>query len=162
MGTTKKTPARRTRGGLTSDRNRLGLIVDADTSLRLGRIRQHGTAAELLVRRAAYAAGLRYRVANPDLPGSPDLASRCAQWAIFVHGCFWHRHRGCSRSTTPKRNRKFWVTKFRANVARDARAVLALEHAGFRVLTIWECEAAQPEMLQKIVASFAQPRQKRV
>lgn len=104
-------------------------------------IRQSGTAAELAVRAAATALGLRYRVRNGDLPGRPDLANRSRRWAVFVHGCFWHRHEGCSRTTTPARNRAFWVAKFEANIARDARAMAALSALGWAVVVVWECEA---------------------
>src|SRR5688500_542986 len=97
------------------------LILDEVTSKRLGRIRQADTAPEQTVRRALWALGLRFRRANRDLPGSPDIANRTAHWAVFVHGCFWHAHTGCSKATVPKRNRQFWLEKFAANRARDAR-----------------------------------------
>jgi len=116
------------------------LEVDAETSRRLGRIRQQDTTPERAVRRFLYAIGVRFRVRNRDLPGSPDVANRAARWAVFVHGCFWHRHPNCRRSTTPKRSREFWVAKFEANVARDARAVEELRSRGYRVVVIWECE----------------------
>jgi DNA mismatch endonuclease (patch repair protein) len=105
----------------------------------MGRVRQKATLPELLVRSALAELGQRYRLQNRDLPGSPDLANRRARWAIFVHGCFWHRH-GCSATTTPTRNRDFWEAKFARNVARDARAIAALEELGYRVIVIWECE----------------------
>jgi DNA mismatch endonuclease, patch repair protein len=114
--------------------------VDAETSQRMAGVRQRDTKAECIVRRAAHALGLRFRVRNRDLPGSPDLANRARRWAVFVHGCFWHRHPGCSRTTTPKRNRSFWVAKFDANGARDRRVISALREMRFRTLIIWECE----------------------
>jgi DNA mismatch endonuclease (patch repair protein) len=89
------------------------LVFDSATSERMGGIRQQGTTPELAVRRALTQLGLRYRVHNRDLPGSPDIAHRGAKWAIFVHGCYWHRHDGCRRSTTPKRNTEFWLAKLR-------------------------------------------------
>lgn len=115
--------------------------TDLDTSRRMGGVRQSSTAAELLVRRIAHSTGLRYRISNRDLPGSPDLANRSRRWAIFVHGCFWHRHEGCKRSTTPTRNREFWIAKFRANVERDLRVVGELRRLGWRVVIVWECES---------------------
>ena len=118
------------------------LRTDPQTSARLGRIRQHGTKPELAVRRVLYDLGLRYRVNNRDLPGSPDVANRKKKWAVFVHGCFWHAHEGCAKATVPKRNREFWLEKFQANRERDARAVGLLEQRGYRVITVWECEAA--------------------
>lgn len=118
--------------------------TDAATSARLAGIRQHGTAAELAVRRVATALGLRYRVRNRDLPGSPDLANRSRHWAVFVHGCYWHAHLGCARATVPKRNRAFWEAKFAANRARDARSVAALANKGYHIVTLWECELDDP------------------
>lgn len=125
---------------MTRGRRRSPLVFDRATSLRLSKIRQRDTAPELAVRAILCALGLRYRVRNRDLPGSPDIANRTAHWAVFVHGCYWHAHRGCSRATVPKRNREFWVAKFEANVKRDAVAVAALRRRGFRVAVVWECE----------------------
>ena len=119
---------------------RQSLIVDAATSARLSEIRQHGTTPELEVRKILRSMSIAYRTSNRDLPGSPDLANRSKKWAIFVHGCFWHRHEQCHRSTTPKRNRTFWLEKFNANVARDKRAIARLQSLGYRVLTLWECD----------------------
>lgn len=121
------------------------MLVDPATSRRMADIRQHGTKPELIVRRIVTALGHRYRVKNRDLPGSPDLANRSRGWAIFVHGCYWHRHEGCRLATTPKRNREFWVAKFERNVARDRQAVRDLEELGFAVLVIWECETRTPD-----------------
>ncbi|MBL8115360.1 MAG: DNA mismatch endonuclease Vsr [Acidobacteria bacterium] len=103
-------------------------------------IRQKDTSAERLVRKILSSLGLSFRVRNRDLPGSPDVANRSRAWAVFVHGCFWHRHAACPRSSTPKRNRAFWEEKFRQNVARDRRAQAALRKAGYRVVIVWECE----------------------
>jgi DNA mismatch endonuclease (patch repair protein) len=125
-----------------------GLILDAATSRRLGKIRQRDTTAEQRVRRALWALGLRYRVGVRGLPGSPDLANRSARWAVFVHGCYWHSHRGCPRATVPKRNRSFWLDKFAANRARDARVRRALRRLGFLVFVVWECQALDERRLE--------------
>jgi DNA mismatch endonuclease, patch repair protein len=116
------------------------LETDAETSGRMALMPQRDTKPELWVRSAVHAMGRRFRVENRDLPGSPDLANRNGRWAIFVHGCYWHAHPGCPRATVPKRNRDFWLAKFDANRARDARAEEELWHRGFRVLVLWECE----------------------
>jgi DNA mismatch endonuclease, patch repair protein len=129
--------------------SRLDLELDEATSRRLSKQLQHGTKAELIVRRIAHGLGLRFRVHNRDLPGSPDLANRSRHWAIFVHGCYWHSHRGCERATLPKRNREFWKAKFEANRARDARAIKRLRAEGFRVMTVWECELKRPKSVIK-------------
>lgn len=105
----------------------------------MGRVRQRDTAAELRVRRVVAAMGWRYRTVNRDLPGSPDLANRTRKWAVFVHGCFWHRHKGCPKATVPKANRAFWLAKFSANQARDKHALTELRNMGFSVAIVWEC-----------------------
>jgi DNA mismatch endonuclease, patch repair protein len=110
-------------------------------------VRQHDTSAEQLVRQILIRLGHRFRSENRDLPGSPDIANRSQQWAVFVHGCFWHRHSGCVRTTTPKRNRTFWEQKFVQNKRRDARALTALRKMGFRTLVVWECQVEKKESL---------------
>lgn len=115
------------------------LLVDDATSERMALVRQRGTRPELVVRAALTALGHRFRLSNRDLPGSPDLANRARGWAVFVHGCFWHRH-GCKATTTPGRNGAFWEAKFQRNIERDRRALEALAAAGYRVVVIWECE----------------------
>lgn len=131
------------------------VVYDDETARRMGGIRQKDTTPELAVRRILVTLGLHYRVRNRDLPGSPDMANRNDTWAVFVHGCFWHRHSGCSRATTPKRNTDFWKAKLDANVARDRSVVAKLRRARFRVLTIWECQTERTEVLLPIVTRFA-------
>lgn len=128
--------------------------TDSATSRRMGDVRQRGTTPELAVREALARFGVRFRTSNRDLPGSPDIANRRQRWVVFVHGCYWHRHAGCRRTTTPKRNTGFWLAKFAANVARDARARRALRNQGYRVLTIWECDSERPDRLSRLVARF--------
>jgi DNA mismatch endonuclease (patch repair protein) len=141
-------PAATTRRRRTDRSARADLATDPATSARLARVRQRDTAAEVAVRLAAYALGHHFRIHNRDLPGSPDIANRTRKWAIFVHGCFWHRHLGCPRTTTPKRNRAFWVEKFQANRARDRRVRAALRRAGYRTVVVWECESENPARLR--------------
>ncbi|HEX7830733.1 MAG TPA: very short patch repair endonuclease [Thermoanaerobaculia bacterium] len=125
-------------------------MVDAETSARLGRVRQHGTSAEMAVRKLLHALGRRFRIHNRDLAGSPDIANRSRKWAVFVHGCFWHRHADCKRATTPSRNREFWLQKFEANVARDARVQATLREQGYRVMVVWECELENVSRLKTL------------
>jgi DNA mismatch endonuclease (patch repair protein) len=125
----------------------LPVRTDAKTSMRMALVRQRDTTAELAARRALHALGHRFRVRNRDLPGSPDIANRRRHWAVFVHGCFWHRHQGCPRTTTPKRNRNFWSEKFQANQERDRRALTQLRRLGYKVVVVWECETECPEVL---------------
>lgn len=136
----------------TSDR-RHGLVVDSATSQRFSKFPQRDTSTELVVRRALHAAGLRFRVHNRDLPGSPDIANRSAKWAVFVHGCFWHHHENCRRATIPKRNRAFWLKKFAANRSRDAAKARRLRLLGYQVFQIWECVANDDSCLRSTIAN---------
>lgn len=122
----------------------------------MGRVRSSDTQPELFVRRALYAAGLRYRLHPKDVPGRPDVVFRARQIALFVHGCFWHRHPGCKATRTPKSRVTFWKAKFAENVARDRRVVKALTAAGWRVIVLWECEARDAARVAEVVAEIAQ------
>jgi DNA mismatch endonuclease (patch repair protein) len=108
----------------------------------MGRVRQRATRAEQAVGLALRTLGHGYRTNVRALPGSPDFANRSQRWAVFVNGCFWHRHTGCARATTPTANRAFWLEKFAANRARDAAAIRALRRMGFKVAVVWECQTA--------------------
>lgn len=132
------------------ERRLVGTELPATTaaaSERMSRIRQRGTHPETSVRRAATTLGLHYRTINRDLPGSPDLANRTKKWAIFVHGCYWHHHEGCARGTTPKNNRRFWLSKFARNQERDAEAQSKLTKLGYRVVIVWECETGDASVI---------------
>ena len=107
------------------------------------------------MRQVCTAAGLRYRVRNRDLPGSPDLANRSRRWAIFVHGCYWHRHESCRKATVPRSNVAFWTAKFGRNVERDVQVRDALRGLGYTVLTIWQCEAELPAVLLRRIGAFS-------
>lgn len=137
------------------------VVTDPETSRRMGGIRQKNTKPERAVRELLHALGHRYRVQNRDLPGSPDAANRSRQWAVFVHGCFWHAHTGCYKATVPKRNREFWLEKFRQNRARDRRAARALEGAGYIVVVVWECELAAPSGLRRRLGALLRSRRTR-
>lgn len=113
-------------------------------------IRGRNTKPELVVRKALFAAGFRYRLHSPRLPGRPDIVLPRYRCAVFVHGCFWHRHPGCRFAYVPKSNTKFWRDKFQANVRRDEHVKTALRGAGWRVLTVWECSVNQ-ERLSKLI-----------
>lgn len=115
-------------------------IVDPEKrSTMMAGIKGKGTKPEILVRRALFAEGLRFRLHRGDLPGAPDIVLPGRRVAIFVHGCFWHRHAGCRLAKLPSSNADFWRNKLDGNVKRDERAVVALQAAGWRVLVVWEC-----------------------
>jgi DNA mismatch endonuclease (patch repair protein) len=129
-------------------------IVDRATRSRMmSGIRARNTKPEVAVRSFLHRAGLRFRLHSKSLPGTPDLVLPRWHAVVFVHGCFWHRHPGCSKAYTPKSNRRFWMTKFRMNIARDAVAIAALRHAGWRVFTVWECQASAAN-LRRLVAAI--------
>jgi DNA mismatch endonuclease (patch repair protein) len=85
--------------------------------------------------------GYRFRLHRRDLPGSPDIVMPRYHIVVFVHGCFWHRHLGCKKTTTPKQNADFWLAKFERNKERDAQVECKLAALGWKVVTIWQCEA---------------------
>ena len=125
------------------------------------RIRKKDTKPELIVRRAAHALGFRFRLHRRDLPGSPDLSFPRHRKVIFVHGCFWHQHEGCRLARLPKSKLDYWLPKFARNIERDELARIALEAAGWRCLTIWECETLDSEMLQIVLRKFLLGRNSR-
>lgn len=106
----------------------------------MSRVSSRNTSPEIRVRSAAHAKGLRFRVHRKDLPGTPDLVFPKWRTAIFVHGCFWHRHKGCRKATTPKSRADYWLEKFERNEVRDRANLEALRADGWRAEVIWECE----------------------
>jgi DNA mismatch endonuclease (patch repair protein) len=114
----------------------------------MSRVRGKNTSPEMRVRRAAHAMGLRFRVHRKDLPGKPDLVFAKHKVAMFVHGCFWHRHSGCAKASIPKSRTEFWQRKFDTNVARDERVQAELQALGWRVVTLWQCETKSDDELR--------------
>jgi DNA mismatch endonuclease (patch repair protein) len=104
----------------------------------MSRVRSRNTGPELRVRRAVWAEGFRYRLHKRGLPGTPDLVFSKYELAVFVHGCFWHQH-GCPKSKRPSSNDEYWDRKLDSNIARDARARVALNALGWQSRTMWEC-----------------------
>lgn len=117
----------------------------------MGRIGGRDTKPEMKVRRTAHAMGLRYSLHKKGLPGTPDVAFVRRRVALYVHGCFWHRHPDCRLASTPKSNPEFWAEKFRRNVERDARVEDSLTKLGWRPAVIWECETRSSEDLARII-----------
>lgn len=134
------------------------MMVDTITSERrswnMSRIRARDTGPELRLRSLLHRAGFRFRLHAKKLPGRPDIVLPKYRTAIFVHGCFWHRHSGCRNATTPSTRAEFWQDKFDSNVRRDARNRADLEAVGWTVMTVWECELkADAEQVVRRVAS---------
>ncbi|WP_076443079.1 very short patch repair endonuclease [Bosea sp. TND4EK4] len=121
-------------------------IVDQQTRSRMmSGIRGKNTNPELAIRCGLHARGFRFRLHSMKVRGRPDLILPRYHAAIFVNGCFWHRHEGCRYATNPSTRPSFWQTKFEANVARDRAVREALLEDGWRVATVWECGLRRPD-----------------
>lgn len=117
-----------------------GARVSITRSENMRRIRSRDTTPELTLRAALHRSGLRYRLHDSDLIGSPDIVFRTKKVAIFVHGCFWHTHPSCPRATIPATNCAYWSTKLERNRLRDLRVQSELRAQGWQLLVAWECE----------------------
>ena len=125
-------------------------IVDPQTRSRMmSGIRGKDTKPEMVVRRLLHGMGCRYRLHAKDLPGKPDIVFRRLRLAIFVHGCFWHRHPDpeCKLAPMPKSRVEFWTEKLEGNRARDEANVTSLEAMGWKVLVLWQCQLKDREWL---------------
>jgi DNA mismatch endonuclease (patch repair protein) len=111
-----------------------------ERSERMSRVRSKDTKPELFVRRLLSSMGYRYRLHLRSVPGNPDIGFSRRKKAIFVHGCFWHRHKDCPNCRLPKSNLEFWKPKLEGNKKRDAKKHRELKKAGWQILVIWECE----------------------
>ena len=120
----------------------------------MGRVRATNTKPEMAVRRMVHGLGYRYRLHARDLPGCPDLVFRGRQKAIFVHGCFWHRHSECPRCRLPKTNVDFWKTKLENNRQRDVSNLKRLRAKGWKVLVVWECQVDSGKELKDRITQF--------
>ena len=117
-------------------------------------VKARDTKPEVSVRRLVHSLGYRFRLYRRDLPGTPDLAFIAKRKAIFVHGCFWHRHKYCPRGSAPQSNTEFWLAKLDKNVKRDARAIKELRSSGWKVLVLWECKLSDSEGLRRMIKRF--------
>lgn len=120
-------------------------ISRARRSWNMSRIRSKNTGPEVLVRSLLHRSGIRFRLHSAGVPGRPDVVLKSRRIAIFVHGCFWHRHAGCKYAYTPKSRLEFWRTKFDCNVRRDRLTRRRLVRDGWKVLVVWECETRDLE-----------------
>jgi DNA mismatch endonuclease (patch repair protein) len=145
-------------GNEQRDESRLDPLSVAERSERMSRVGSKNTKPELIVRRVLWRMGYRYRLHARDLPGSPDIVFRSKKQAIFVHGCFWHRHVCSNGVRIPKSRQEFWVGKLEANRTRDAKNRRRLRRLGWHVLVVWECELANPEKLTNRLHRFLEKR----
>ena len=134
------------------------IVSKAKRSSMMAAVRQRHTKPEMNLRKALYGIGLRYRLHRKDLPGTPDIVIVRSQVAIFVNGCFWHRHSGCSKATTPALRAEFWRKKFEANVLRDRKAQSRLRRVGWKVVVVWECQVKNGVLALKVAQNLQRKR----
>ncbi|MEQ8354808.1 MAG: very short patch repair endonuclease [Kiloniellaceae bacterium] len=129
-------------------------------SAHMAKIRGKDTHPELIVRRLLHSAGYRYRVHGYKLPGRPDLVFTGRKKVIFVHGCFWHHHKGCTVAHIPKTRSRYWKDKLEGNKARDKRNIKRLMDLGWASLVIWECETKDEAAVFRRLSAFLGPAKK--
>lgn len=120
----------------------------------MSRIKGRDTQPEILVRSMIFRMGFRFRLHRTDLPGTPDIVLPRLKKIIFVHGCFWHGHKGCPRSKRPMTNVDFWHKKLDSNMERDKRVCKELREKGWDILVVWGCETKDSEQLRKKLERF--------
>lgn len=126
----------------------------AERSEIMARVRSTDTRPEVFVRKLIYGLGYRFRLHGRDLPGHPDIVFRKRAKVIFVHGCFWHRHAGCTLARLPKSRLDFWMPKLEGNRKRDERSKRELQQMGWKVLIVWECQLKRPVVLAGRIRRF--------
>ena len=119
------------------------IVSPEKRSQNMSAIRSKNTKPEVYLRKLLFAQGYRYRIADKSVPGHPDIFLRKYNTAIFVNGCFWHRHSGCKYAYMPKSRVDFWQKKFDDNVRRDAAVKAELLERGIKRLIVWECTIKQ-------------------
>ena len=120
----------------------------------MSHIRNKATKPEMLVRRWLWSHGYRYRLNVKSVPGKPDIVMRRYRTAIFVNGCFWHGHKGCSMFVMPKSNTEFWQNKIKNNRKRDQKNYQLLIDAGWQVIVVWQCNLTK-EKIENTMQSVA-------
>lgn len=136
-------------------------ISPSERSEIMSRVPSVGSRPELFVRKIVWKLGYRYRLNTKGIPGKPDICFKGRKKAIFINGCFWHRHKGCSLTRTPKTRVEFWKEKFDQNVARDEINYKKLEEMGWKYLVIWECEIKPKNMriLEEEIRRFMEDKE---
>jgi len=124
-----------------------------ERSLNMSKIRNKDTKPELWLRKELFKRGYRYRKNVNNVPGHPDIWMAKYDTAVFIHGCFWHRHEGCKYAYMPKSRTEFWSEKFQKNIIRDQVVHKELASIGVKMLVVWECTVKQmmkdPIILEK-------------
>lgn len=128
------------------------MISAEQRSKIMAQIGSKNTKPEIIVRKWLHRRGFRFRLHRADLPGKPDIVLPKFKTIIFIHGCFWHQHLNCKKSTLPKNNSTYWEEKFKRNLKNDSKAISQLQESGWQVIIIWECEVLNGEY-QNIIKS---------
>lgn len=139
------------------------IMTSEQRSRCMAAVKGKDTKPELIVRKYLFSRGLRYRVNNRKLPGSPDIVLKKYKTVVFIDGCFWHGHEDCKYFRLPKSNVKFWKEKIERNIERDARNEADLKALGWRVIRVWECEiktvSGREDYLKYLYESIVKPAQ---
>lgn len=128
-------------------------LTEEKRSWNMSRIHSKNTKPEVVVRSYLHRNCFRFRI-NKNITGKPDIYLKRYNAVIFVHGCFWHRHKNCKRATMPKSNIEYWDLKFKKNKKRDKSIMKELQIQGYRVFVIWECQVNNKSVLNKLTNSI--------
>ena len=137
------------------------IMTKEERSIRMSRIHSTSTKPEIKLRSALWRFGFRYRINDKKLPGKPDIVLPKYRTVIFIHGCFWHGHKGCPTSHIPDTNTDFWTVKITRNQERDQEVWRQLEAKGWFVIIVWECQlkkAVLEETIHRVEAEIYQNR----
>lgn len=129
------------------------MVTDVRSRI-MSSVKRQNTGPEVRVRKLLHAMGYRFRLHKKELPGTPDIALSRYKAAIFVHGCFWHQHRGCKYSRRPSSNISYWNKKLDANIERDRKNIKELVKLGWKVLILWQCEIKDAEAIKRKIDFF--------
>lgn len=131
------------------------ILSPEQRSKNMSAIHSKNTKPEVYLRKLLFAEGYRYRISEKSIPGHPDIFLRKYNTAVFIHGCFWHRHEGCKYAYIPKSRFEFWQKKFDDNVRRDAAVKDELKKHGIKCLIVWECTIRQmkkePQLRSRVI-----------
>ena len=122
-------------------------MTPSQRSQAMSKVRGYNTKPERLIRSQLHRQGFRFRINTPSLPGKPDIVLKKYNAIIFVHGCFWHNHKGCKKSKLPQTRKDFWQKKIADTVLRDQRNISDLAKQGWRIAVIWECRTKKMDDL---------------
>ncbi len=123
--------------------------VSKERSKNMAAIKSKNTNPEIKVRKLLHSLGYRFRLHKKELPGSPDIVLKKYKTVVFVHGCFWHRHKECKYASNPKTREEFWNKKFLSNIERDIKVRERIKAAGWKSIVIWECETQNIDKLRE-------------